>query len=258
LSKGHEEPGGRFGNPQLKKPLRPISIKDYYVNFYSLFKWIVSEGYLEESPLDNLPVPKVQASQIQPLSEAQVTALLESAKKTSSPKRDTAIVMLLLDSGLRASEICNLKMQNLDIKNLDIRARRCFVLGKGNKHRSVFFGRNTAKALWQYLRTQQREEGDFIFYGDRGRRAREPLSRSGILRLINRLGRAAGIKAVRCNPHSLRHTYALSFLRAGGNVFTLREALGHTNLQMTPKYVAVAQADVEAQSKLYSPMDNRK
>lgn len=103
LSHGHEEPGGRWGNPQLKKPLRPISVKDYFVNFASLFDWIVTEGYLEASPLQGLPVPKVRASQIQPLSDAHVSALLEAAKKTSNPKRDTAIVLLLLDSGLRAS-----------------------------------------------------------------------------------------------------------------------------------------------------------
>lgn len=96
-----------------------------------------------------------------------------------------------------------------------------------------------------------------MFYGERGRAALEPLARDGLLKLIKRLGCMAGIKAVRCSPHSLRHTYAVSFLRAGGNVFTLREALGHTNLQMTQKYVVVAEADVEAQSKLYSPMNKR-
>jgi site-specific recombinase XerD len=252
LSNGHEEPGGRWGNPQLKKALRPISVKDYFVNFASLFDWIVSEGYLEASPLQKLPIPKVRASQIQPLSDAHVSALLEAAKNTSSPKRNTAILLLLLDSGLRASELCNLKMNDLDVE-----VRRCYVLGKGNKHRSVFFGRNTAKALWQYLRAERREPDDFVFYGDRGRKAREPLSRNGLLQLVGRLGRMAGVKAVRCSPHSLRHTYAVSFLRAGGNVFTLREALGHTNLQMTQKYVVIAEADVEAQSKLFSPMDRR-
>ena len=184
LANGHEEPGGRWGNPQLKKALRPISVKDYFVNFASLFDWIVGEGYLEASPLQGLPIPKVRASQIQPLSDAHVGALLEAAKNTSSPKRNTAIVLLLLDSGLRASELCNLRM-----KDLDVEVRRCYVLGKGNKHRSVFFGRNTAKALWQYVRAERREEDDFVFYGDRGRKAKEPLTRNGLLQLVARLGK---------------------------------------------------------------------
>ena len=252
LSNGHEEPDGRWGNSQLKKPLRPISVKDYFVNLASMFDWLVREGDLAVSPLQGLPLPKVRASQIQPLSETHVSALLEAAKKSSSPKRNLAIVLLLLDCGLRATELCNLKMNDLDVE-----VRRCFVLGKGNKHRSVFFGRNTARALWQYLRAERRDPDSFVFYGDRGRKAKEPLTRNGLLQLIQRLGVAAGIKAVRCSPHSLRHTYAVSFLRAGGKVFTLREALGHTNLEMTQKYVVVAEADVEAQSKLFSPMDRR-
>lgn len=116
LANGHEEAGGRWGNPQLKKPLRPISIKDYFVNFSSMFKWIVSEGYLDGSPMEGFAALKVRASQIQPLSESHVTALLEAAKKSSLPKRDTAIVLLLLDSGLRASELCQLRMNDLDLE----------------------------------------------------------------------------------------------------------------------------------------------
>ncbi len=251
-SSGHQEAEGRWGNPRLEKPLRSISVKDYFVNLAFMFDWIVSEGYLDASPLQGLPIPKVRASQIQPLSDAHVTALLEAARKTRSPKRDTAILLLLLDCGLRASELCNLKMNDLDVE-----VRRCYVLGKGNKHRSVFFGRTTAKALWQYLRAERREPDELVFYAERGHKAKEALTRNGLGQLVRRLGAAAGVKAVRCSPHSLRHTYAVSFLRAGGNVFTLREALGHTNLQMTQKYVVIAEADVEAQSKLYSSMDKR-
>lgn len=252
LANGHDEPAGRWGNTRLKKPMRPISIKDYFVNLASMFDWFVSEGFLERSPFQGLPLPKVRASQIQPLSDAHVTSLLDAVKKTSSPKRNLAIVLLLLDCGLRATELCSLRM-----KDLDVEVRRCYVLGKGNKHRSVFFGRTTAKALWQYLRSERRGSDDFVFYGERGRKAKEPLTRNGLQQLIGRLATTAGVRAVRCSPHSLRHTYAISFLRAGGNVFTLREALGHTNLQMTQKYVVVAEADVEAQSKLFSPMDRR-
>jgi integrase/recombinase XerD len=250
LSNGHTEPGGRWGNPQLTSPMRPVSIKDYSGNLRSMFKWFVTEGYLEASPMESIPVPTVRANQIQPLSYEHVTALIKAAGRSTNPKRDTAIVLLLLDTGMRASELCQLQT-----KHLDLETRRCYILGKGNKYRSVFFGRHTAKALWQYLRVPQDQPGGLVFYGERGPQCREPLRPNGLLQLIHRLGRASGIKAVRCSPHSLRHTYAISFLRAGGNVFTLREALGHTNIQMTQKYVMVAEADVEAQSRLYSPMD---
>lgn len=114
-----------------------------------------------------------------------------------------------------------------------------------------------AKALWQYLRAERREPDELVFYAERGHKAKEALTRNGLGQLVRRLGAAAGVKAVRCSPHSLRHIYAVSFLRASGNVFPLREALGHTNLQITQKYVVIAEADVEAQSKLYSSMDKR-
>lgn len=83
-----------------------------------------------------------------------------------------------------------------------------------------------AKALWQYLRAERREPDELVFYAERGHKAKEALTRNGLGQLVRRLGAAAGVKAVRCSPHSLRHTYAVSFLRASGNVFPLREALG--------------------------------
>ncbi len=160
--------------------------------------------------------------------------------------------MLLLDCGLRAAECCNLK-----IGDIDLNARCVSVTGKGNKRRSVFFGKATAKALWIHIRSGTREPDDWCFLSDRGLRTGEPLKPNGLLQLIHRLGKAAHIKAVRCSPHTLRHTYAVSFLRAGGNVFTLRESLGHTNITMTQKYVAVAQADL-SHSRKFSPMDRLK
>jgi site-specific recombinase XerD len=84
------------------------------------------------------------------------------------------------------------------------------------------------------------------------------LTRSGLLQLIRRLGKAAKIEACRCSPHTFRHTFAVEFLRAGGNVFTLKELLGHTTLTMTQRYVAIAQADIESQHRRFSPADRLK
>ncbi len=137
-SSGHQEAEGRWGNPRLEKPLRSISVKDYFVNLAFMFDWFVSEGFLAVSPMKDLPVPKVRASQIQPLSDAHATALLEAAKKTSNPKRDTAIALLLLDCGLRASEMCNLKMNDLDVE-----VRRCYVLG-----RATSIAASSSDAIW--------------------------------------------------------------------------------------------------------------
>jgi site-specific recombinase XerD len=246
---GKPAPEGRWDNRQFTKPLRPVSIKDYFVNIQIMFRWCVSEGLIEASPMETLAPPIVQAGQIQPFAPEQITALFEAARKSTHAKRDVAILSLLLDCGLRAGELCHLK-----VGDIDLNACCVSVIGKGNKRRAVYFGKVTGKALRQHLRSKGQEGENWAFLSNRGVRTGEPLKPNGLLQLFQRLGNTANIKAVRCSPHTLRHTYAISFLRAGGSVFTLRENLGHTDLSMTSKYVAVAEADKE-QSKMFSPVD---
>ena len=154
---------------------------------------------------------------------------------------------------MRASELCALRKCDLDMS-----LGRATVMGKGQKQRTVFLGRTTLKTLWQYLREQKRDDKDPIFLSDRGGMAGESLTRSGLLQLIERLGIAAGIKQVRCSPHTFRHTFAVDFLRNGGNSFSLQQLLGHCDMHMTARYVNVAQADIENQHRRYSPADRIK
>jgi site-specific recombinase XerD len=133
--------------------------------------------------------------------------------------------------------------------------RCCTVTGKGNKQRRLYFGARTAKALWAYLNEEARDPEGALFLADNGPYDGEPLTRHGLLQLVRRLGRKAGIETARCSPHTFRHTFAIEFLRAGGNVFTLKELLGHTTLAMVNRYVALAQADLEAQHRRFSPGD---
>ncbi|HZO87079.1 MAG TPA: tyrosine-type recombinase/integrase [Chthonomonadaceae bacterium] len=186
--------------------------------------------------MQTIAAPVARAAQIQPFTPEQGNALLQAAKRSSHRRRDEAILLFLLDTGVRASELCAIQ-----IRHLGMQSRRCTVLGKGNKHRMVPFGGTTAKALWQYLREDPRDPDDPMFISERG----EPLTRSGLRQLMERLGKAAQIERARCSPHTWRHTFTVEFLRAGGNVFSLQQMLGHTNLQMTNRYVALAQADIE-------------
>ena len=250
LNKGHEEPGGRFGNPQLTHPVRPRTVKDYHSHLRTFFRWLVEEGGIEECPIDGIAPPISRSDQVQPFSEAQVAAMIAAARKTVHARRDEALIMFLLDTGVRASELADLTLASVDLTG-----KRAIVLGKGNKRRTVYFGRATTKALWQYLNEEVREPNSPLFLSDRGRQAGDPLTRSGLLQLIGRVGSAASIEAVRCSPHTFRHTFAVNFLRNGGNCFTLQQLLGHTNSQMTYKYVALAQADIEKQHRQYSPVD---
>jgi integrase/recombinase XerD len=250
---GHTTEAGRWGDPRSRKPLRPRTIHTYYGHLRTFFEWLVSEGYIDASPMLRINAPVFRKDQVQPFTEEQVVALLHAARRSQHPRRDEAIVLFLLDTGVRATELCGLRMKSLDIDN-----RRCTVLGKGNFQRTVYFGRTTAKALWQYIREDGRDPDQSIFVGDRGTRSGEALTRSGLLQLIVRLGKAAGIQATRCSPHTFRHTFAVNWLRGGGNAFSLQQMLGHTSLDQTQTYIALAQGDVQSQHRQFSPADRLK
>ncbi len=246
VGNGHNEQGGRWGNAQLTRAVRPRTVKDYHGNLRTFFKYLVEEGYLDVSPMENVKPPVSRADQIVPFTQEQVNALLQAAKTGNAPLRDEALILFLMDGGVRASELCSLTMQDIDVVG-----KRATVLGKGNKHRTVYFGRDTSRAVMRYLKTEERKPSDPVFKSERG----EALTRSGLLQLIHRLGRAAKIEATRCSPHTFRHTFAVEFLRGGGQVFALQQILGHTQLGMTQKYVAIAQADVQNQHLQFSPVE---
>lgn len=240
--------GGRWGDPRQLGKLRPATVATFYRHLRTLFNFIVSEGELESSPIeDAIPPPIARSDQIIPFTDDQVQALIRAAKKSRYPRRDEAIVLFLLDTGARASEVCGLRVEDVDIAN-----RRAEVLGKGGKKRMIAFSGPTAKALWAYIRTETREPEDPLFASERG--IEEPLTRWGLLQLVERLGKAADIRGVRCSPHTFRHTFSISFLRAGGNQFTLMSILGHTQISTTNRYVALAEADIAAQHRQFSPV----
>ena len=253
ISRGHEEEGGRWGS-QRSTPVRPRTLATYYGNLRTLFRFLVAEEVIASSPIERISAPPARPDQIQPFSSGQVEALLKAARQSSHPRRNEAIVLLLLDTGMRASELCHLRVRDMDL----IGSRCCTVLGKGDKRRILYFSRVTAKAIWQYLNEEARDAGGFVFLSDRSKTAGDPLTRLGLLRLFTRLGKKGGIEATRCSPHTLRHTFAVEFLRAGGNTFTLQQLLGHTDLAMTNRYVALAQADIENQHRQFSPVERLK
>jgi integrase/recombinase XerC/integrase/recombinase XerD len=247
----HKE--GRWGNANHTGAAKASSIRTYHRTLHAWFGFLVEEGLLSESPMATVKPPVIPKDQIQPFTMAQVEALLAAAKRSRHPARDEALVLLLLDTGARAGEACHLR-----IGDVDLGSRRCSVLGKGGKVRYLPIGTRAARGLWKAINERTAEgAGDdaYLFRGDAGPRSHEHLTENGLHAVVKRLGKAAGLGAVRCSPHTFRHTFAVEFLRAGGNVFTLKEILGHTSLTMTNRYVAIAQADIAAQHARFSPAD---
>jgi site-specific recombinase XerD len=232
----------------------------------SLWTWAVAEGYAERHVVRPIPLPKIHDPDIVPLTQAEVKRLLAACDTTRAYQsnrhpegttnrrhtalRDRAIILFLLDTGIRASELCALRVSDV---NMETRAVE--VMGKGRKKRTVYFAKRCHQALWRYQVTRQPHlapNQPLFHVGEIDRP--DPFDRCVLSRLLTRIGRRAGVEPA--NPHRFRHTFAIEFLRNGGNLFALQDLLGHTKLEMVRRYARLVQADREAAHKLASPADN--
>lgn len=183
---------------------------------------------------------------------SRAEAMGRACAQTNYPTRNLAILSVLFDTGLRVGELCSLAVGDVDMTGRRLRVRD----GKMGKDRLVPFGRTTQQRLRAYLGLEEREMGESLWLGERGTRTGEGLTPSGVQQMIRDLGRLAEVKGVRVSPHTLRHTFAIEFLRSSGDVYSLQYILGHTDLDMTKRYVAIAQADVDMVMARCSPMDS--
>ena len=167
--------------------------------------------------------------------------------------RDQALILVLVDTGLRALELCSLKVVDVELKRGKVEVKHGVEGGaKGGKGRMVYLGKVPRRALWRYL--AEREDGEdpnaslFTVTGDR------KFKPDSLRLLIKRIAERAGVK--NAYPHKFRHTFAITYLRSGGDIFTLQEMLGHGSLDMVRHYAKVAHVDVEQAHRKASPADN--
>ena len=158
---------------------------------------------------------------------------------------------MFLDTGVRLSELTGLCVSDLLLEEGIAR-----VMGKGQKQRIVPLGKQLIGYLWRYLSFHRPEplmpKDDRVFLTERG----QPLKKDRVEHIVKHYGLKAGIKGVRLSPHTFRHTAAVTFLRNGGDVFTLQRMLGHSSLEMTRHYCQVADVDVKRAHITASPVDN--
>jgi integrase/recombinase XerD len=149
---------------------------------------------------------------------------------------------------VRASELCNAKLSDLDIRN-----KQLTVTGKGNKRRVLEISNRTMQVIWRYLVTRaELPVGDPLFANNDDLF----LTRSGLRRLVSRLGTRAGVEAA--YPHRFRDTFGmrLIFLRNGGNIYALQALLGHSSLEMVKRYLILSEQDCSAVHRFASPVAN--
>ena len=181
-------------------------------------------------------------------SPQQINDMLElCTPHTFLGSRNRAIVLILLDTGLRLNELTSIKIG-------DVKENMITVWGKGTKQRRVRMGATTQKALWRYMLYHHREI-EHLWLTEEGLQ----MQPRGISIMVRRLGKRAGFDDVRCSPHTFRHTFAINFLRNGGDIFTLQYLLGHSSLEMVRRYLGALNAEDAANAhSRYSPVDNMK
>ena len=228
------------------------------------WRWVAIE-FSVANPFKVSPI-KAYIKPINPLSLEEIEAILKACEKRpnrirngssySSKRptalRDKAIILTLLDTGARVSEVAG-----INIGDIDLELGRILVMGKGQKQRYIYIGKLCRQAIWKYITER---------YPQKHPPVQEPLflhkdgihrmKSQGVLLVVKRLGEKAGIPNV--HPHRFRHTYAIQFLRNGGNLFELQHILGHEDLAMVKNYVKLAQLDIENAARRASPADNWK
>jgi site-specific recombinase XerD len=234
--------------PRAKKPINSTTIQKYYRALSSLINFLIREEILEYNPLTKIKVPRAEKKVIKALSckeVNQIIMVIMGIPNTYEGKRNKAIILVLVDCGLRLGELLNLKLPDINMEQQILK-----VDGKTGE-RVVRFGATTSKALKKYLKTRASINGhiDKLWITAKG----VALKDSSVETLFIALSRKVGIHI---NPHLLRHTFATLWLRNGGDSLMLQRLLGHTTLMMTNRYCqAVGCYDAVESHKEYGPVD---
>lgn len=211
----------------------------------AFFRFLHREELIGSNPMSQVERPKREKHLVQPFSMLQVHALLaqpDTAKPTGL--RDKAMLLLMVDSGLRLSEVLGLELGRINWDDSQL-----VVLGKGRKERAIPVSRAVTKALEEYIQVRG-AGGQLVFLGRAGR----PLNSRTVQVSMRKYGKAAQIQGVRLSPHTLRHTFAIQWIKNEGDPFSLQSILGHSTLDMVRHYVNLARQDVTIKHRKFSPM----
>ena len=232
--------------------LSPYSIQGHIRAIKAFWGWLCSEEYIEKNKLSRFPLPKVPKYIIRTLSSEQIKKLLSQIdRNTPLGAKYYCIILLLLDTGMRISELIGIKIKDIDVNNGLVK-----IFGKGRKERIVPFCRLTRKELIRYCNNYRNILNtcncDHLFLAQDG----DHISVNSVQQYIRRLKKKAGFEGIKLSPHIFRHTFATQAIANDANVLTLKNIMGHESLQTTMRYTHLSVPAMKVQHDKFSPVVN--
>ena len=234
---------------EKERGLTPRSLARALVSIRMLFRFLSLEGYVRRDVTEVVESPRLWKMLPEVLSVAEVESVLRQPDtSTVLGRRDRAVLELLYASGLRASELTRLEVDDVNLQSGFVRAR-----GKGGRERIVPLGRSAARALSDYLersrpRLLKGRRAAALFLSRRG----GPFTRQWLWRLIGKYLREAGI-ATKAGPHILRHSFATHLLGGGADLRVVQELLGHSQISTTQVYTHVDRERLKEVHRRFHP-----
>ena len=236
-----------FSNKKSRSQARSISA------LKSFFNYLLFEGEIHSSPINDIESPKIENKLPEVLTEDEIKRLISSVNLDSEfGQRNKTIIEVLYGTGIRVSELIDLKLSNIFFKENILK-----VTGKGNKERFVPLGKIALIEIKKYLNDRDKLKinskfSDILFLNRYGRQ----LTRSMIFKIINDSSKNAEIDK-KISPHTLRHSYATHLLKNGADLRTIQLILGHESITTTEIYTHLDTFHLEDVLKKYHPRENK-
>lgn len=217
----------------------------------SFYKFLLKQGSITTNPLDGIVTPKTRKKLPKTLSEQEISLLLDIKLNDNYSYRNKAMIELMYATGLRVSELINLKIYDIDLNECIVRT-----MGKGSKERIIPLGNYAVNALEIYINEYRysfikKETNDYLFLNNHGKK----MTRQGFFKIIKSLAKEKGIKTD-FSPHTLRHSFASHLLKYGADLRTIQELLGHSDISTTQIYTHISNEKLKDTFKNYHPHGN--